>query len=91
MVRQHACKRAYRFRFYPTPEQEQLLRRTVGCCRKAYNLALEARQMWITFTMPRDRKTETILTVDGRLTSDKISLIPFGTFSCPRQKLIAVH
>ena len=43
MVRQQAHKRAYRFRFYPTPEQEQLLRRTVGCCRKAYNLALEAR------------------------------------------------
>lgn len=43
MVRRHACKRAYRFRFYPTPEQEQLLRRTVGCCRKVYNLALEAR------------------------------------------------
>ena len=29
MVRQQAHKRAYRFRFYPTPEQEQLLRRTV--------------------------------------------------------------
>ena len=36
-------KRAYRFRFYPTPKQENLLRRTVGCCRKVYNLALEAR------------------------------------------------
>ena len=45
MVRRHACKRAYRFRFYPTPEQEQLLRRTVGCCRKVYNLALEARSV----------------------------------------------
>lgn len=45
MVRQQAHKRAYRFRFYPTPEQEQLLRRTVGCCRKVYNLALEARSV----------------------------------------------
>ena len=45
MVRRHACKRAYRFRLYPTPEQEQLLRRTVGCCRKVYNLALEARSV----------------------------------------------
>ena len=43
MVRRQAHKRAYKFRFYPTPEQEQLLRRTVGCCRKVYNLALEAR------------------------------------------------
>lgn len=45
MVRQQAHKRTYRFRFYPTPEQEQLLRRTVGCCRKVYNLALEARSV----------------------------------------------
>lgn len=45
MVRRQAYKRAYRFRFYPTPEQEQLLRRTVGCCRKVYNLALEARSV----------------------------------------------
>ena len=36
-------KRAYRFRFYPTSEQENLLRRTVGCARKVYNMALEAR------------------------------------------------
>ena len=37
------AKRAYRFRFYPTPEQEQTLRRTLGCCRKVYNMALDAR------------------------------------------------
>ncbi len=43
MVRRQARKRAYRFRFTRRPEQEQLLRRTVGCCRKVYNLALEAR------------------------------------------------
>lgn len=36
-------KRAYRFRFYPTGEQENLLRRTLGCCRKVYNMALDAR------------------------------------------------
>lgn len=39
----NAVKRSYRFRFYPTPEQENLLRRTVGCARKVYNMALEAR------------------------------------------------
>ncbi|MEQ8462579.1 helix-turn-helix domain-containing protein, partial [Coleofasciculus sp. E1-EBD-02] len=26
-------QRAYQYRFYPTPEQEQLLRRTLGCVR----------------------------------------------------------
>ena len=41
-------KRAYRFRFYPTPEQENLLRRTVGCCRLVYNKALHERSTaWI--------------------------------------------
>lgn len=37
-------QRAYRYRFYPTPEQESLLRRTVGCCRFVYNRALALRQ-----------------------------------------------
>jgi putative transposase len=36
-------QRAYRYRFYPTPEQESLLRRTVGCCRFVYNRALALR------------------------------------------------
>lgn len=36
-------KKAYRYRFYPTPEQENLLRRTVGCCRFVYNRALATR------------------------------------------------
>lgn len=36
-------KRAFRYRFYPSEQQEQELRRTFGCVRKVYNLALEAR------------------------------------------------
>jgi len=36
-------QRAYRYRFYPTPEQEQLLRRTLGCVRLVYNKALHSR------------------------------------------------
>ncbi|MET8089749.1 RNA-guided endonuclease TnpB family protein [Micromonospora sp. NPDC005220] len=36
-------KRAYKYRFYPTPEQADQLNRTFGCVRKVYNLALEAR------------------------------------------------
>jgi putative transposase len=35
--------RAYKYRFYPTPEQAAELSRTFGCVRKVYNLALEAR------------------------------------------------
>lgn len=36
-------KRAYKYRFYPTPEQESLLRRTFGCIRVVYNKSLEQR------------------------------------------------
>ena len=36
-------EQAYRYRVYPTPEQEQLLRRTMGCARLVYNRALAAR------------------------------------------------
>jgi putative transposase len=36
-------ERAYRYRFYPTPEQEHLLRRTLGCVRLVYNKALHTR------------------------------------------------
>ncbi|KML59995.1 transposase [Burkholderia cepacia] len=36
-------KRAYRFRFYPTPEQAAMLARTFGCARFAYNHMLKMR------------------------------------------------
>ena len=36
-------KSAYRFRCYPTPEQEQILARTFGCARFAYNYMLRLR------------------------------------------------
>ena len=36
-------ERAYKYRFYPTSEQENLLRRTMGCVRLVYNKALVAR------------------------------------------------
>ncbi len=36
-------KRAYQYRFYPTPEQAQILSRTFGCARYVYNWALRLR------------------------------------------------
>ena len=36
-------EQAFRYRFYPTPEQENLLRQTMGCARLVYNRALAAR------------------------------------------------
>ncbi len=34
---------AYKYRFYPTSEQETLLLQTFGCCRVAYNMMLKLR------------------------------------------------
>lgn len=40
-------EKAFSYRFYPTPEQESLLRRTLGCVRLVYNKALHERtQGW---------------------------------------------
>ena len=36
-------QKAFKYRLYPTPEQESLLRRTLGCTRLVYNRALAAR------------------------------------------------
>ncbi|MEJ6480090.1 helix-turn-helix domain-containing protein [Nostoc punctiforme UO1] len=36
-------EKAYRYRFYPTSEQEQILRWTIGCVRLVFNRALAAR------------------------------------------------
>ena len=38
-----AVKRAYKYRFYPTAEQADLLNRTFGCVRYVYNRALAER------------------------------------------------
>ncbi len=41
--------KAFSYRFYPTPEQESLLRRTIGCTRLVYNRTLAARtEAWYT-------------------------------------------
>lgn len=41
--------KGFRYRFYPTSEQETLLRRTLGCARLVYNKALAARsEAWTT-------------------------------------------
>lgn len=36
-------KRAYRFRFYPTPEQKEILAQTFGCARFVFNYMLRLR------------------------------------------------
>ena len=36
--------RAYKFRIYPTDEQEVLIRKTIGCARLIYNCLLHDKQ-----------------------------------------------
>ena len=36
-------KKAYKYRFYPSPEQKRILAQTFGCCRYVYNWALRQR------------------------------------------------
>ncbi|MEU8264847.1 RNA-guided endonuclease TnpB family protein [Micromonospora sp. NPDC048999] len=48
-------KRAFKYRFYPSPEQAAFLERTFGCVRLVYNRALEARtRAWV---VDRQRST----------------------------------
>ena len=35
--------KSYKYRIYPTPEQQTLINKTFGCCRFIYNLALETK------------------------------------------------
>ena len=60
-------KRAYKYRFYPTPDQAELLNRTFGCVRKVYNLALELR----TGTYVTERRSMTYVQSSAALTQWK--------------------
>ncbi|HEX4205676.1 MAG TPA: helix-turn-helix domain-containing protein [Ktedonobacteraceae bacterium] len=42
--RSHVTKRAYKFRVYPTDEQQHNLAQPFGCCRFVYNWALSTRK-----------------------------------------------
>ncbi|WP_201749780.1 RNA-guided endonuclease InsQ/TnpB family protein [Micromonospora sicca] len=45
---ERVVKRAYRYRFYPSPDQAEQLARTFGCVRYVYNRALAERsRVWI--------------------------------------------
>lgn len=60
-------KRAYKFRFYPTPEQEVLLARTFGCVRFVYNHVLH----WRTEAFYQRQEKVDYLKANARLTEIK--------------------
>jgi putative transposase len=75
-------KRAFKFRFYPTPEQAGELARTFGCVRLVYNKALQARtEAW---TLRQERvnysATSTMLTAWKKTTElaflNEVSSVP---------------
>ncbi|ONK11720.1 RNA-guided endonuclease TnpB family protein [Streptomyces sp. MP131-18] len=56
-------KRAFKYRFCPTPEQAAELARTFGCVRKVYNLAFAARtQAWARRERVNYNQTSAMLT-----------------------------
>ncbi len=74
--------RAYRYRFYPTDEQEHLLRRTMGCVRLVYNKALAARtQAWYERQQRIDYKQTSSLLTSWKRTQEldflnEVSCVP---------------
>jgi putative transposase len=54
-----AVKRAFKYRFYPTPEQADQLNRTFGCVRLVYNRALDARTRAWTVNQQRTTYVQT--------------------------------
>jgi putative transposase len=46
-------RKAHRFRIYPDATQEELFRRTIGCCRLVYNLCLDQKKLEWERSKPR--------------------------------------
>ena len=75
-------ERAYKYRFFPTAEQENLLRRTMGCVRLVYNKALDARtKAWYERQERVQYKETSSLLTDWKKTEDldflnQVSCVP---------------
>jgi putative transposase len=75
-------QRAYRYRFYPTEEQEQLLRRTLGCVRLVYNKALHTRtEAWYEHQQRVDYKQTSAMLTEWKKQQDlqflnEVSCVP---------------
>ncbi len=75
-------ERAYKYRFYPTGSQENLLRRTMGCVRLVYNKALAAKtEGWYLRQERIDYKQTSSLLTSWKKTEDldflnEVSCVP---------------
>ncbi|MGL5939392.1 MAG: RNA-guided endonuclease InsQ/TnpB family protein [Waterburya sp.] len=75
-------ERAYKYRFYPTQAQENLLRRTMGCVRLVYNKALAVKtEGWYERQQRIDYKQTSSLLTSWKKTEDldflnEVSCVP---------------
>ncbi|MCL2926686.1 MAG: RNA-guided endonuclease TnpB family protein [Trichodesmium sp. St2_bin6] len=75
-------EKAYRFRFYHTPQQTLLLRRTLGCVRLVYNKALAVRtQAWYEYQERVGYKQTSPMLINWKKQEDldfltEISIVP---------------
>ena len=75
-------ERAYRYRFFPTTEQENLWRRTMGCVRLVYNKALATKtEAWYERQERIDYKKSSSLLTSWKRTEDldflnEVSCVP---------------
>jgi putative transposase len=68
-------KRAYKYRFYPTPEQAEELARTFGCVRLVYNKALQERTRAYTLEARRVSYVETSAMLTAWKRIDELSFL----------------
>ncbi|MEV0149200.1 MULTISPECIES: RNA-guided endonuclease TnpB family protein [unclassified Nonomuraea] len=68
-------KRAYRYRFYPTPEQAEELARTFGCVRLVYNKTLEERTRAYTSAGRRVSYVESSATLTAWKKTDELAFL----------------
>lgn len=68
-------KRAFKYRFYPTPEQAGELARTFGCVRLVYNMALHARTEAWTLRQERVNYNATSALLTGWKKSEELAFL----------------
>src|SRR5919112_1238490 len=68
-------KRAFKYRFYPSPEQAAELARTFGCVRLVYNLALQARTEAWTLRQERVTYNTTSALLTGWKKTDELAFL----------------
>ncbi|KAA9376326.1 IS200/IS605 family element transposase accessory protein TnpB [Microbispora cellulosiformans] len=80
-------KRAYKYRFYPTPEQACELARTFGCVRLVYNKALEERTRAFTLEGRRVSYAESSAALTAWKREEELAFLN-GVSSVPLQQAL---